>query len=72
MDLEQLLAQAKQEQSKKEEAADGGSMKGSINWNSAPGCRKHHSCCFIQYFGSILSTPARAICDASLPFHMFV
>lgn len=72
MELERLLAQAKQEQSKKEDAADGGSMKGSINWNSALGCRKHHSCCFIQYFGSILSTLARAICDASLPFHVFV
>lgn len=58
MELEQ---QAKQQQSKREDAADGGSMKGSIHWNSALGCRKHRSCCFIQCSGFILSTPAKAM-----------
>lgn len=58
MELEQ---QAKQQQTKREDAADGGSMKGSIHWNSVLGYRKHRSCCFIQCFGLILSTPAKAV-----------
>lgn len=58
MELEQ---QAKQQQTRREDASDGGSMKGSFHWDAALGCRKHRPCCFIQCFGFILSAPAKAV-----------